>query len=91
MAEAPYPGRFFDRPGTPPNDTRPEPGEPVRRKSPAFAPEQGGASAKHFVASGSIQSRDADRPPVRDRQGVVRPGHGGTAPHRPQLNGPKAR
>lgn len=76
-----------------PHDVRPEPGEPVRRSSPEFAPEAGGASAKHFVSRGGPQSRDADRPPERDRQGVVHPGHGGEpAPRRdPQGTGPRGR
>lgn len=74
-----------------PHDTRPLPGEAVRRSSPAYAAEQAGASPKDFV--GGVQSRDADRPPERDRQGVVRPGHGGKpAPQRDPLGtGPRGR
>jgi hypothetical protein len=58
-----------------PSDVRAEPGEAVRRSSVPFASEaaKAGGSTKHFIASGSIQSRDADRPPVRDRQGVTKP------------------
>lgn len=81
---------FYDNPSRPPNDTRPPPGEPVRRSSPAFGPEQGGASPKHFV--GGVQSRDADRPPVRDRQNVTKPAHGGTAARSdPKGTGPRGR
>jgi hypothetical protein len=71
--------KFFDNPSVPPNDTRPEPGEPIRRSSREFG-NSGHASPLHNL----VQGHGQDRNPRLNKQGAETPTHA-------QDNKPRAR